>query len=234
MCVESLVNSNEWAKAGVMIRETLEPGSKHAFVTVTPTASHGVSFQRRPVAGQASANTDVADTPMPRWVKLTRTGSVFTAQQSADGITWVDIAVTPALDIQMASNVYIGLAVTSHDAAVVTAAEFSGLSMTGSVSGNWQTADIGVTQPEGNSSEPMYVTIEDSAGKTATAMNPDEAITGRMLWQQWAIPYSELSGVNLSRVEKITIGVGSPTSPAAGGTGTVYIDDIGYGRPAAQ
>ncbi len=234
VCVESLVNSNEWAKAGVMIRETLEPGSKHAFVAVTPTASHGVSFQRRPVAGQASANTDVPDTPMPRWVKLTRTGNVFTAQQSADGVTWDDIAVTPALDIQMASNVFIGLAVTSHDAAVVTAAEFSGLSMTGSVSGNWQTADVGVAQPEGNSSEPMYVTIEDSAGKTATATNPDEAITGRMSWQHWAIPYSDLPGVNLSRVEKIIIGVGNPTSPTTGGTGTVYIDDIGYGRPAAQ
>ena len=34
--VDSLVHSNVWAKAGVMIRETLEAGSKHAFVAVTP------------------------------------------------------------------------------------------------------------------------------------------------------------------------------------------------------
>jgi len=39
--------------------------------------------------------------------------------------------------------------------------------------------------------------------------------------------------VNLSRVNKMVIGVGSKTSPKAGGSGTVYVDDIGFGRPAA-
>jgi hypothetical protein len=134
----------------------------------------------------------------------------------------------------MAANVYIGLAVTSHDAATVTAAEFSNVSMTGNVTGQWQTADIGVEQPTGNSSEPMYVTIEDSTGKNATVANADTAITVRPTWQEWSIPYSDLSGVNLSRVQKMIIGVGSATSPKAGGTGTVYIDDIGFGSPAAQ
>ncbi len=232
--VDSLVRSNEWAKAGVMIRETLEPGSKHAFVALTPEPSHGLSFQRRPVAGQASGNTDVASIPLPHWVKLTRTGNVFAAQQSADGVTWTDVVVSPALTIEMAANVYIGLALCSHDAAIVTAAEFSNISTTGNVTGNWQTAEIGVAQPQGNSSESMYVTIEDSAGKTATVVNADAAITARPSWQEWAIPYSELSGVNLGRVQKVVIGVGSATAPKAGGAGTVYIDDIGYGRPANE
>jgi regulation of enolase protein 1 (concanavalin A-like superfamily) len=232
--VDSLVRSNEWAKAGVMIRETLEPGSKHAFVALTPEPSHGLSFQRRPVAGQASGNTDVANIPLPHWVKLTRTGNVFAAQQSADGVTWTDVVVSPALEIQMAGNVYIGLALCSHDAAIVTAAEFSNVSTTGNVTGNWQTAEIGVAQPAGNSSESMYVTIEDAAGKTAMVVNADAAITVRPTWQEWAIPYSDLSGVNLSRVQKMAIGVGSATAPTAGGAGTVYIDDIGYGRPAAE
>ncbi|MDI6448872.1 LamG-like jellyroll fold domain-containing protein [Anaerobaca lacustris] len=231
--VDSLVRSDEWAKAGVMIRETLEAGSKHAFVAVTPEPSHGVSFQRRPVAGQDSANTDVADIEMPHWVKLTRTGNVFTAQQSADGVAWVDITVTPALEIVMASNVYVGLAVTSHSITATTAAEFSNLSTTGNVTGAWQTAEIGATQPTGNSAEPMYVRIEDSAGMAATVVSADEAITLRPSWQEWKIPYADLVGVNLSRVQKMAIGVGNKTSPAAGGTGTVYIDDIGFGRPAA-
>ncbi|HOC61860.1 MAG TPA: carbohydrate binding domain-containing protein [Sedimentisphaerales bacterium] len=231
--VDSLVRSNEWAKAGVMIRETLEPGSKHAFMCVTP--DHGTTFQRRPVAGQDSASTDVGGSAAPRWVKLTRTGNVFTAHDSMDGVTWTEAAVSPALEIQMAANVYIGLAVTSHDAAIVTAAEFSNLSMTGNVTGAWQTAEIGVAQPLGNSvAEPMYVRIEDAAGKSATVVNADESINLRPSWQEWAIPYSDLAGVNLSRVEKMVIGVGSATSPTAGGTGTVYVDDIGFGRPAAQ
>jgi hypothetical protein len=85
-----------------------------------------------------------------------------------------------------------------------------------------------------NSAEPMYVRIEDSSGKSASAVNGDGAVTQSPTWQEWAIPYSDLSAVNLSRVRKMVIGVGSATAPAAGGTGTVYIDDIGYGRPAAQ
>ncbi|NLZ05315.1 MAG: hypothetical protein GXY19_09095 [Phycisphaerae bacterium] len=233
--VDSVVLSNEWAKAGVMIRETLEASSKHAYVAVTPTVSHGVSYQRRPVAGGDSANTDVADIPLPRWVKLTRADNTFTAQQSADGVAWVDIAVSPAVTVQMTDTVYIGLAVTSHDAAISTVAEFSNLSTTGSVTGAWQTAEIGVAQPVGNiTAEPMYVRLEDAAGKSATVVSADASIVQRATWQEWAIPYSNLAGVNLSRVQKLVIGVGSETAPAAGGTGIVYVDDIGFGRPAAE
>jgi len=229
--VDSLVLSNEWAKAGVMIRETLEPGSKHAFTALTPTPSHGLSFQRRPVAGQASANTDVANIPLPHWVRLTRTGNVFTAHHSTDGVAWTEIVVSPALEIQMAANVYIGLAVCSHDGAISTAAEFSSIATSGNVTGNWQTAEIGVAQPEGNAADAMYVRLEDSAGKSATVANADAAITVRPTWQEWKIPYSDLSGVNLGRIEKMVIGVGSATSPKAAGAGTVYVDDIGFGKP---
>jgi hypothetical protein len=114
-------------------------------------------------------------------------------------------------------------------------AEFSNLSTTGSVTGAWQTAEIGVAQPVGNiTAEPMYVRLEDAAGKSATVVSADASIVQRATWQEWAIPYSDLAGVNLSRVQKLVIGVGSETAPAAGGTGIVYVDDIGFGRPAAE
>ncbi len=228
--VDSIVNSDPWAKAGIMIRESLEPGSTHAFVCVP--AANSISFQRRPVVDAASASTDTTGLAAPYWVKLTRTGDVFTAQTSPDGATWTDITVSPALQIAMPTNVYIGLAVTSHNASVATAAEFSNLSTTGNITGAWQIAEIGVTQPVGSSMESMYVTIEDSAGKTKTVANADGAITARPTWQEWIIPYSELNGVNLARVQRIVIGVGNATSPSAGGTGTVYVDDIGFGRKA--
>ncbi|HRS11833.1 MAG TPA: discoidin domain-containing protein [Sedimentisphaerales bacterium] len=229
--VDSLVLSNEWAKAGVMIRETLEPGSKHAFVALTPTPSHGLSFQRRPVAGQASANTDVANVPLPHWVRLTRTGNIFTAHHSADGVTWSEVVVSPALDIQMASNVYIGLALCSHDGAISTVAQFSNISTTGTVSGQWQIAGIGATQPEGNTPEPLYVAVQDAAGKMAVVTSPDTAATARPDWEQWRIPLSAFRGVNLSRVETMAIGIGDRNNPVAGGTGLIYIDDIQYGHP---
>ena len=40
--VESIGNSNVWAKAGVMIRESLDPGSPFAYMVATPGS--GVSF----------------------------------------------------------------------------------------------------------------------------------------------------------------------------------------------
>ncbi|HNY79493.1 MAG: LamG-like jellyroll fold domain-containing protein [Sedimentisphaerales bacterium] len=231
--VDSLVRSNEWAKAGVMIRETLEAGSVHAFMCVTP--DHGTTFQRRPVAEAASASTDVGGSPAPRWVKLTRTGNVFTAHDSMDGVTWTEAAVSPALEIQMAANVYIGLAVTSHDGAISTGAEFSNIATTGNVTGAWQIAEIGVAQPDtGNSAEPIYVVLEDSSGKTAVVSNPNTAAITSPGWTEWRIPFSEFTGVNLGRIQTMYIGVGNRTSPTAGGSGLVFIDDIGYGHPVAQ
>ncbi len=231
--VDSLVRSNEWAKAGVMIRETLEAGSVHAFMCVTP--DHGTTFQRRPVAEAASASTDVGGSPAPRWVKLTRTGNVFNAYDSMDGVTWTEAAVSPALEIQMAANVYIGLAVTSHDGAISTGAEFSNIATTGNVTGAWQIAEIGVAQPAtGNSAEPIYVVLEDSSGKTAVVSNPNTAATTSPSWSEWRIPFSEFTGVNLGRIQTMYIGVGSRTSPRAGGSGRVFVDDIGYGHPVAQ
>ncbi len=227
--VDSVANTNGWAKAGVMIRETLDAGSTHAFVALTP--ANGVSFQRRPAANQASENTDAAGLVAPYWVKLTRTGDVFTAEQSADGQTWTEIVPATPVSISMSSNVYIGLALTSHDAALVGGAKFSEVSTTGNVSGSWQTAGIGMTQPEGNSAETLYVAVEDSSGKVKVVTNPDAEVALNTSWQQWRIPLSEFTGVNMSRVEKMYIGLGDRNAPSAGGSGLIYVDDIGYGQP---
>jgi hypothetical protein len=227
--VDSVAHSHDWAKAGVMIRESLEPGSTHAFVAVTP--ANGISFQRRPVANTTSYNSDAAGIVAPYWVKLIRAGNTFTAQRSADGVTWVEIASTTPVSISMTANVYIGLAVTSHDAAISTVAEFSNISTTGNVTGQWQVSGIGATQPEGSTPGPLYVALEDASGAVAVVTHPDAAVTARPQWQPWRIDLSDLAGVNLTRVETMAIGVGNRNSPTVGGAGLIYIDDIGCGRP---
>jgi len=83
-----------------------------------------------------------------------------------------------------------------------------------------------------NTPQNLYVTLEDSAGHTATVSHVDPDAILATDWVAWEIPLTEFAGVNPSRVETITLGVGSRTSPTAGGTGIVYIDDIGFGRPA--
>ena len=82
-----------------------------------------------------------------------------------------------------------------------------------------------------NAAEQLYVALEDSSGNVAVVTHPDETIVTLADWSAWTIPYSDLGGVNLSRVATMAIGVGDRDNPSAGGTGLIYIDDIGFGRP---
>jgi concanavalin A-like lectin/glucanase superfamily protein len=229
--VDSLVNTSGWAKGGVMIRDSLDAGSTHAMVVVTP--GNGVSLQHRPTMNQASLSINEAGLTVPYWVKLTRTGDILTAERSEDGVSWVSItadAAASSVEISMGSDVYIGLALASNNGgASPTAAEFANVSTTGNVTGQWQLEDIGGQQQPSNDPESMYVVIEDGTGATAVVTSANADLTVTPSWQAWEIPLSTLSGVNLSSVSKVTIGIGDRDNPTAGGTGLIYIDDIGFG-----
>ena len=86
-----------WAKAGVMIRQTLDADSKHAAVVVTP--SNGVSFPYRTFTGDVSYQTNTAGLTAPYWVRLTRTGDVFKAEHSANGTTWTAIGAEQTISM---------------------------------------------------------------------------------------------------------------------------------------
>jgi hypothetical protein len=85
-----------------------------------------------------------------------------------------------------------------------------------------------------NAAESLYVAVEDTSGAVAIVVHPDAGISTTPAWTEWVIPYSDLAGVNLDRVATMTIGVGDRDSPAAGGTGLIFIDDVGYGHPASS
>jgi hypothetical protein len=134
--------------------------------------------------------------------------------------------------ITMASNVYIGLSVTSHAAGVVCGARFSSVSTTGDVTGDWKLVDLGVAQStEGNTLETFYVTVEDNLGHSNMVSNPDRSVIARGDWVQWQIPLTDLTGVNMQAIKKMSIGLGDKTTPRVGGTGKLYIDDIGLRKP---
>ena len=111
--VATQYNSDPSAKAGVMIRETLNAGSKYAAVVITP--STGIIFQRRTATNGTTANTTATGTQLvvPYWLKLTRTGNSLASYYSSDGLTWTSGG---SAGVTMGSSVFIGLAVTSHSA----------------------------------------------------------------------------------------------------------------------
>jgi len=223
--------SNTWAKAGVMIRDGLEAGSTHAMMVATGGDGGGANFQWRPVADGASSNSPNASPAVapPVWVKIERKGNNLSGYLSADGATWTQLGTTQT--ITMTAPVYIGLAVTSHAAGELRSFEFDSVSTTGNVTGAWKVQDIGVAQPSGNGLDKLYLVVEDSAGKTAIAKNPDAGVVLSLNWNEWKIPLSDLAGVNLAKVKKLYIGVGDRKSPAAGGGGRIYIDDIRVTKP---
>ena len=236
--VESVENTDVWVKAGVMIRETLDPGSKFAAVYITPTnpdgtPTQGCRFQIR-TDTDGSASSDSSPTNIttveqraitaPYWVKIERDfAGNFRGYYSSDGTNWTSLALRPS--ISMGSNVYIGLALTSHNTDLTCEAKFSGVQTTGTVTGQWQSQDIGISS---NSAESVYVAVGNSAGTPAVVYHDDAAATQIDTWTQWNIPTQTFAdqGVNLTDVDNISIGIGNRDNPQAGGSGTLYIDDI--------
>lgn len=124
--VAGVQNTNAWAKAGVMIRETLAANSKHASMFLTP--GNGLAFQWRSATGGASTHTAGGAAAAPYWVRMVRSGSTFTAYKSTNGTTWTSVGSST---ITMASSVYVGLAVTSHNNPVLCTSTMDNVSVTG-------------------------------------------------------------------------------------------------------
>jgi hypothetical protein len=126
--VDNGTGSNAWAKGGVMIRETLEAGSMHAMMIVTGSSGGGAGFQRRTSTGASSdSNHDPSPTvEPPHWVKIVREGNDFSGFMSTDGIEWTQQGDTVTID--MASDAFIGLCVTSHASGEVRTYTFDNVS----------------------------------------------------------------------------------------------------------
>jgi hypothetical protein len=177
------------------------------------------------VADAASSNSDSTTVVAPPyWVKIERLGDSLSGSYSADGKTWRALGVSQV--IAMNAPVYIGLCVTSHQGGEQRTFEFDSVSTTGNVTGQWQGAVIESSRYNGAAS--LYVTVEDSAGKSATVSDP--ALVNAAAWTPWKIPLSDLVGVNLAKVKKMSIGVGDKDNPVADGAGRIYIDDICVGK----
>lgn len=145
--VVSVENTNSWAKAGVMIRETLDGDSAHAMMVVTP--GNGTAFQRRTTTGGSSDHTAGSAVTAPYWVKLVRSGNTFTGYESPDGSTWTQV---DSVSITMAADVYIGLAVTSHSDGDICTAEidtvgFSTVTYEGCTEAKVDSDDTSITIP---------------------------------------------------------------------------------------
>jgi hypothetical protein len=119
--VAAIENLSRWVKAGIMIREDLSPGSRHASLLATPTTERGVAFQRRTVRNGASTSTAGPLAAPPGWLRVGRIGDTISAYYRPSATApWT--LVGREILRGLPSSVYVGFAVSSHvDGSLATA-----------------------------------------------------------------------------------------------------------------
>jgi hypothetical protein len=131
-----------WAKAGIMMRESLRSNSRNAFMLETPNLDgfdhNEPVFQWRSDPGGTTADSGnhvMHEPPAPIWLRLVRSGNTFTGFWAKDDPSapqghdaWNQLG--PTVTINMASTIYVGLAVTGQGGNPNTST-FDHLSITG-------------------------------------------------------------------------------------------------------
>jgi hypothetical protein len=117
--VTGIQNTNTYAKAGLMVRSSLDAASPSVILDVKPDG--GVEFMTRaqeggPTSFLAGATVDPSE---PVWLRLVVDDRNRVTGLMSDGITWTPVGVTA-----MPSVNFAGLAVTSHSPGVLNTSTF--------------------------------------------------------------------------------------------------------------
>ena len=120
----SVQNTDPWAKAGVMIRQSTAAGAANAAVVIT--AGNGVEFQQRTSSGGGTTSTVISGVTAPQWVRLVQSGNNFSAYYGTDGMNWTQIGTNTS--VTMNAGAYAGLAVTAHNNTTNCTASFDNVS----------------------------------------------------------------------------------------------------------
>ncbi len=123
--VLSLTNTDTFAKAGVMLRDSVAANSADVILDVKPDG--GVEFMTRQSAGGETLYVAGATPPVPTWLRLARVSNQVTAAVSANGSTWTTVGV---ITVTTPTRAVAGLAVTSHRIDRLNRARFDHVTVT--------------------------------------------------------------------------------------------------------
>jgi len=227
--VESVEDTAEWARAGIMIRENMADDARHMAAVVTPRNRSEYLYRQR--TGFDTHSTGISkEVSVPHWLRLTRQGNDFTAEHSADAENWRSLGSMVYID--MPSEVQVGLVVNSYvDGQTPCRAEFSNLQVNGSSEVMLDTlTHIGLSY---NDPDHLYVAVQDTQNHRVVIVHPDDPNALVVdEWTEWRVPLSDFEnqGVNLTQIKQLAIGVGdTPKNGQArqpGGQGKFYVDQI--------
>lgn len=126
--VASQQSASSSAQAGVMIRETLATGSRHAFMGLNPV--NGADYIRRFNSSGNSSTTTDSGLAAPYWVQLARSGNTFTGSISSNGVNWVMVS---SATVNMSTNAQVGFVVCSGSSSSTNLTVFDNVSISGGV-----------------------------------------------------------------------------------------------------
>lgn len=119
--ITSQTNTDGWAKAGVMIKESTNTHSNYALLGATPSNGYVMQYNY-------DGNTNGTPYTFPNaWVKLQRTGNTITGFTSPDGLNWTQVK---NITTTMSANATIGLFVNSHKWDALGTVTFDNVSVT--------------------------------------------------------------------------------------------------------
>ena len=127
--VSSVSPTHQWAKAGVMFRDSLETNAPNVLVFMR--SDKRVAMQVRDATGALTnrllpRGSGIGDTSNPKFLKLTRSGNLFTGYYSIDGESWIKL---DEVTVNLTPRAQVGLAVTSHNDTSLTSAVFTNSSL---------------------------------------------------------------------------------------------------------
>jgi ABC-type transport system involved in multi-copper enzyme maturation permease subunit len=161
----------EWAKAGIIIKQSTHQGS--AYAAMMATAGHGVRMQYN-FTGDTAGLPGAVSAGHPRWLRLTRSGDTITGYDSADGTHWTLVGTAQLTGLQ--STVQVGMFATSPGYTVTqnsfgggnsnggpaqATGVFDDVSLTGTAPGTWTGTTVGgggpaLSGPNGNQGPAAY------------------------------------------------------------------------------
>ncbi len=133
--VLAMEDTDLWAKAGVMFRESTNADSIFALAAMRPDGQ--VQFVWRKTTGGEAASSELAGgLGHPKWVKLVRNGDAFTAYCKVKaGDPWMQVSGPQT--IKMARQVQVGIIVCAHKAGTLCQAQFDSVALqVGKIGGN--------------------------------------------------------------------------------------------------
>ena len=129
--VESVQNTSPAARAGVMMRTSLDQGAPRAWMCLTGGGNLEQNMPNLSVYGGTNYGNKALAKSLPTyWVKLERIGNIITGYVSPDGANWAATDVG-RIDAPVPSAIYVGLVVCSGANGTLNTSTFGNVQITG-------------------------------------------------------------------------------------------------------